>query len=410
MLSGFFSLELLIQGIGMLTALLIVRNMPKEQYAIYSLANGMQEALLMATSVGLGTALLAIGGERLGDRCGLGAVVAAGMKQRMLFLSFAAPVIIPLFGYLLFRNGAGPWEVGIIGILALAMLYQGLWTQLTGFSFGLRGEYNVTQKAQVGTGLLRLLLVGALLLGGFLFSLPAFAVAVIAGFPLLAFYLYPQAKHHVDFSVTADADTQLRMRRIGWRLLPNTLSALLQGQLAMWILAGIGNTEGVADLGALTRLGLLLALPSAFVTKVLRPRLARETSMEKLRQLCKCVAVIAFLFTAAYFITTCLLSDYLAYLLGDQYKNVAQHIPLYAGYTAQIFFGSCIFAVIDAKGWVKNSWIVPLVVNLGQVVALLLIPVTSIEGAILLRWFGDGAGFLVMLYILFNGFRGTQSV
>lgn len=121
-LTIFSSLEVVSRGLQMLAALVVVRNMEKEQYAWYSLANGFQGMLGFITMIGAGAALYAIGGPLVGNRAAMGSLVNAVRRWRNFILAVSVPVVLPLFGYLLYKNNCPPWLIGALVCLAVVIL------------------------------------------------------------------------------------------------------------------------------------------------------------------------------------------------------------------------------------------------------------------------------------------------
>jgi O-antigen/teichoic acid export membrane protein len=409
-LSSFFSLELMIRLLGLATALLVVRYMPKEEYAFYALANNFQDSLSSFCAMGVGAGLLAIGGSVVGDRRRMGEVAAAASKQRFMLLLLGGPLAIGIFGFLLLKNGCPLWQTALLLLLAVLMLSQAIGVQIADFSFALARQYNVQQVAEAGSNAIRLLLIGVLLVGGWLYAAPTQVVGLIAGGIMLWFFSIPRAKAHVEFGVEAPPEVQSRFRRMMWHAMPATLNAIFQGQIAMWLVALLGNSTTIADLGALTRLGLLLSIPSAFIAKVLTPRLAAEKNPQKLLKFWIASVILGICGGLAFYIMVILFQRPLLALLGSQYANLSEYMGLYAGYLGYIFASSTAFAIIQARGWLKNFWLMPVCVIVFQAASLLFLHVNDIAGVIMFRWVGDIGGAIVLLWLTIAGFRGKNRI
>jgi Na+-driven multidrug efflux pump len=122
MLTLFFGLEIACQACSALASMLVVHNMDKQHYAWYALANNLQGTLGVFTLMGIGTGLTSMGGQYLGDRSRMGSLAASAMRYRRRLLAGAAPIALPMFGYLLIKNGCPFWNTGLLLLLALVVL------------------------------------------------------------------------------------------------------------------------------------------------------------------------------------------------------------------------------------------------------------------------------------------------
>src|SRR5688572_27990464 len=85
-----------IQLLTLLTGLAVVRLLPIQEYAWYTIINAMLGTLVVLTDGGASQSVLSQGGKVWRDPNALGGVVAGGLKLRRRFAVIAAAVSIPI--------------------------------------------------------------------------------------------------------------------------------------------------------------------------------------------------------------------------------------------------------------------------------------------------------------------------
>src|ERR1700726_3790517 len=84
MLTAFVSLEIAAQACAALASFLVVRNLDKEHFAWYSIAFNLQSTLANFTLLGIGTGMVSMSGQWIGDRERMGTLVASAFQYRKL--------------------------------------------------------------------------------------------------------------------------------------------------------------------------------------------------------------------------------------------------------------------------------------------------------------------------------------
>src|SRR5688572_21824041 len=118
-LSGLLGGQAIVQIVNFSTALLLIRLLPVEQYAIYTLANALLALASTGSDLNLSTALTTYGARVKGDRKRLSSLVAATtFLRRQLYIVVSGLVVLaaPLF------LAQHHWQIAFIGVLALVLL------------------------------------------------------------------------------------------------------------------------------------------------------------------------------------------------------------------------------------------------------------------------------------------------
>lgn len=410
-LSLFSGLEVLSRILQMACALLVIRFMAKEEYAWYSMAIGFQGMVGLISMVGAGAALYSIAGPLLPDRQAVGGVLHEVKKWRGTLFFAALPFVIPFYGLLLHRNGC-PWPILLtLLVLAAGMILLEIQRHLLAAPLEMALQFNIIQRIEVLAGSVRLILLLGLIALGWMGAIPVLLVAtlLVGWIPLL---LLPRHTHRVadPNSRSAPPDTAPQIRRLAFHAAPGTASYILEAQFAGFFVAFSGYTAGVADIGALTRLGLFLTIPAALLAKIIQPKLATITDPEALHRAYRKTLLFGALVAAGMISGIFLIGPWLLLLLGPNYANLQSHLLLYSAFLALSFFTTANASVIEARGWLRRSWMRPLVVLSGMAIAAFFLPVQTVPGAIALMMVGSLGNLAVDLVMVILGFRGRSNV
>src|ERR1041385_7995254 len=82
LLTRFLSFEALVQGLTFACGILIVRALPKADYALFTVANTMQATMNLMADNGIGSGITAIGGRVWQDRFRFGQLITTAMRLR----------------------------------------------------------------------------------------------------------------------------------------------------------------------------------------------------------------------------------------------------------------------------------------------------------------------------------------
>ena len=196
MLTAFVSLEIAAQSCAALASFLVVRNLNKEHFAWYSLAFNLQTALGLFTLLGIGTGMTSMSGQWIGDREKMGALAASAFRYRTLLLTIVAPVVLPIFGYLLLKNGCPVWHTLALVALAVCLMFVELNRQIFSVPIRIAGRYNYLQRAALVEAVSRVAALGLLILLGWLNAATTILVSVLVSGSVVRFLIRKGAQEY----------------------------------------------------------------------------------------------------------------------------------------------------------------------------------------------------------------------
>jgi O-antigen/teichoic acid export membrane protein len=410
-LTLFSGLEITARVLQMIAALLVVRNMEKDQYAWYSLANGFQGMLGFITMIGAGAAIYAIGGSLVGNPSAMGSLINAVKRWRGFMLAVSIPVVLPLFAFLLYRNDCPPLLIGLLFLLAVVILFLEIQRHLLAAPLELAMEFNLLQKVEVLCGVVRVVALLVLVLLAWMNPFSVFLVAalLVSWLPVVILPRFT-ARHADPDAPPASPETVRRIRGLSFAALPGSVSYMVEAQFAGIFIALSGHTEGVADLGAITRIGLLVAVPAAIIERIITPKLARLSVDGDLARAWRRALLFGAAVGIGLILGVAVFRQWILLLLGPAYAGLEYELVLFAVFQGLSFFTRANASIIEARGWLKRSWLRPLIVIGAMVLAAFFLPITTVSGAIGLMITGCLGNLVVDLILLTLGFRGRSNV
>lgn len=407
---SFASLNLLVRVLQMVAAFMIVRTMAKTEYAWYSLANNLVGALTMFTVTGISTGLMPMAGEAARDRLRLGTVMASTARFRVYLLAFGALAGIPVFAYTLLDSACSPLKTAALAAAAVISVMTAITTQMMATPLSVAGRYSVPQWELIMNATLRLALVAGLVAASMADSVSVMLVTVLSPLPTIFWYLLPRARGHVAFDQPADPAVAARLKKHFYVGLPTSLTYLFEAQIAAFIVGWVGNIDKVADLGAISRVALILQVPLSIASGVLMPRMSAEQNPRRLWKMWVGCSLVSLAMGVVIVAGGWLGRSPLLFLLGPEYSSLGNELVLYLAFQAFSFFVTVSGMPIQSKGWVRHSWARPVAVFGAQALAACFLDLSTVNGAIGLMWAGAVGNMLMNVFLLFNGWRGRAGI
>jgi O-antigen/teichoic acid export membrane protein len=380
------SAQIIVQVVGFASGILIIRLLSTQEYALYTLTNTMLGAMTLLSDGGISTGVMAQGGKVWEDKGKLGSVMATGLDLRKKFAIGSLLVSIPILFYLLMHNGAGWLTSFLIVISLIPAFFAALSDSLLEIPIKLHQNILPLQKNQLYVSFGRLLLAGSTL---FLFPL-AYIAILAAGIPRIYgnVNLRKISNKFIDETKLPDPLIKKEILIIVKRSLPAVIYYCLSGQITIWIISVFGNSTSVAQIGALGRLAVLLNLVSVIFSTLIVPRFARiKQQSSRLLGIYSKIITVFFIFGLFVVGFTWFFSDYLLWILGNNYAGLKTELTL-------MIIGSCInlimsigFSLYLSRGWIMKSYISISVSVLPIIVGCFIFNISDLKGVLYLNNF-----------------------
>jgi O-antigen/teichoic acid export membrane protein len=342
--------QVVVQAVGFISGILVIRLLPVEEYALYTLANAMLGTMTLLSDGGISTGVMAQGGKVWQDKQKLGAVLVTGLDLRRKFAGFSLIVSIPILAYLLLHHGASWIATVLITISLIPAFYAALSDILLQIPVKLHQAIAPLQRNQVEVGIGRLALTGITL-----FAFPWAFVAIIAsGIPRIwgNWRLRKITNTFVDEKQKIDITIQKNILNGMKRLMPDAIYYCLSAQITIWLISIFGTTTSVAHLGALGRVSAVLTVVTILLSTLAIPNFAKCDSIKRI--LLKKFAILTFivvLFSISIILIVNVFSDIILGILGDNYIELKVELILSVLVGCLYVLIGLLFGIVTSRGW-----------------------------------------------------------
>ena len=118
-----FSAQVVIRALAFGVSFILIRTMPKSDYAIYTVLMSVQGLLRVLSNSGIMTGFKFIGGNIWNDERALSSLIRTAFSIRVITLALAI-IIASVYGsFILYQQGLSIWMIGLtIGAIVLFVL------------------------------------------------------------------------------------------------------------------------------------------------------------------------------------------------------------------------------------------------------------------------------------------------
>jgi O-antigen/teichoic acid export membrane protein len=387
MLAGYSCVQAAAQALGFLAGILVVRTLPKKEYACFMIVNTIGPVMNLLSDTGITNSLSAIGGKFWKDNERMGSLVKTAMdlRRRLMVLSFL--IVTPVLVWMLRRNQVPvSTMVWLIPLTLVGVFFQ-LNTGVLNVVVSLRQQVGRLQGLVFMGVLPRLALIGLFAALGWLnapLAVAAGTVALACQFWLLEQWVKPQ------ISATAPLSHEFRkdILSIVKRQAPFTVYFCLQGQIGIWLISVFGNVNRVAEVGALGRIGMIFTIIVSTTSALVVPRFARCQDPARLRSR---YTLILLAFVGIIIMGTMLsllAPGVLLWLLGSQYSQLGDLVWLAVLAAGTSALGGVLYSLNVNKGWIPRAAVLIPAEIISQLVLCFLFDLSSVRGILLIGVFG----------------------
>jgi O-antigen/teichoic acid export membrane protein len=386
--------QVIVQAASLVCGILIIRLLPIREYALYTIANTMLGTISLLADGGISTGVMAQGSRVWRDKEKLGTVLATGLHLRKNFATVSLLVSTPVLLYLLMRHEAG-WLSSILIIASLVpAFFAALSDSLLEIVPKLHQDIVPLQRNQLTVGIGRLIL-SAILVFIFPFS---FIAILAAGIPRAIGNLRLQSisGRFIIKNQQPDPEIQKKILKTVRKILPGSIFYCLYGQITIWLISIFGTSHSVAEVGALGRLAMALALLNVLFSTLVIPRFARLPNNQAFLLNRYLQIQFGLLIFGAFTVSIIhIFSAQALWILGPNYSNLKTELTLsFAGSFLGLIAG-ILFSLNTSRGWTINPFI-SIGINLAAIIlGILFIDISTIRGLFIFNIFVAGTDVLI---------------
>ena len=400
--------QAVVQIIGFLSGILLVRTLEQREYAYFTIANTMQGTINLLADIGISVGLVSIGGRVWQDRHRFGQLISTALSVRRKLGAVAIIIVTPVLYFLLVKNGASFFYTAVLIVVVLAGLLIQLSLGVLDVVPRLRSDIARIQSIDLTGAIARLLVLVTLM---YFFLNAGVAVAVATATLLLQYaMLRKYVAGVIDLDAPENAEDRAAMFGFIRKLAANAVFYCLQGQITVFLISFFARrTSSVAEVGALGRLAMIFAVLSNLLTNVFVPAFARCQSARKLRWLYAAIIGGVGAFSLLVLCGAEIFPDQFLLVLGSKYAHLHRELFLMVGGAVLSALTGTFWALNASKAWVAGSW---LYIPLTLATQIALIPYTdfsSVMGVLTFNLISAIPNLLLNIALSYRGFRSFQS-
>jgi O-antigen/teichoic acid export membrane protein len=196
-------------------------------------------------------------------------------------------------------------------------------------------------------------------------------------------------------------------RKLFWYvlpLIPGFLYYALQPSILIWLSAIAGDTQQVAEVGAISRIGQIIALLGFGLNLFALPHLANLRDERAFRRSYVFIWLILFAVAFTVFVGVTLLRHEILLLLGPKYSNLDTEVILVTGTSLLYLLGSYAGIVNRLRGWNKLDPLVMITQFIAQVLLIAFLPLNSTTRILIVGFGYAVVGVLILFAVNIIGF------
>jgi O-antigen/teichoic acid export membrane protein len=405
---NFAFVQAMVQAVGFLSGILLIRHLDQREYAYFTIANTMQGTLNTLADIGISVGLISIGGRVWQDRNRLSQLIQTATHLRRKLGAIAAIVITPILFFMLVKNGAPlPYTLVMIA-LVLAGLSVQLSLGVLGVVPRLLSDVRRIQTIDMVGASARLLVLVALM---FLFLNSGVAVAVGSATLFLQYWMLRRyAARVIDFNARENEEDRSAMQSFIRKLAANAVFFCFQGQITIFLIGFFGrDINSVAEVGALGRLAMVFTVLSNLLTNVFGPAFARCQDPRRLRWQYATIVGGVSVFSAVLIAAALLFPGAFLFVLGGKYAHLEHELVLMVGGAVMGALTGTFWTLNASKAWIAGSW---LYIPLTLATQVTLIPITdfsSVRSVLLFNLLSALPNLVLNLALSFRGFAAFRA-
>jgi O-antigen/teichoic acid export membrane protein len=398
--SAYFSTQSLVQLLGIATGLLFIRTMPVREFALYTLAFSVITFFIFISDLGSSSSLLYFfhRSQRTGEE--IAPYISAVLSlRRIAFLLGAMGVAIAL-PRMAAAKGFHTEEIALATMAVLFCVWFQISASLRILTLRLADRYGESYRAEMAGAVLRLALAGILVVSTLLYSwLGILATGLgTATVALLA---------RRSVGPPAGGDLRPYRRKVLRYLLPTLPSALyfsVQGPMVVWLAATFGGTRNIAEVGALSRLGMVVGLFSGLTSIVFLPRMSRITDDHLYRRRFLQFGTLLAAVAGALFCAAALVPQLFLFILGGHYAGLDHELRLVVAGAGLTLLGGYAVSINLARSWTRWETAAVLTLIACQVVFVSVLPLGTTSGVLWFNVLSATVGLMLQLIVSLTGF------
>lgn len=408
-IGGFSALQGIVLLINAVTGFVLVRTLEKQEYAWFTVVNSLLATISILTDSGLTSAMSSIGGRVYNDRERFAELMALTRRLRLIFMTIATGIVLPVGIWMLRLNHANPLGSTLLMLAVVVSAIPAAEAAVLTAANRLHSRLRQIVQADSVMSLSRLTLVSA---GASLAGIGAVAASMITAISQWLQLLVLRKQTHDLASVPHEVTGAFRepMLEVVRHMLPMCIFQCVQGQITTWVLSVFADPAAVADVGALARLGIIMTFLFLPLQNIVLPMIARAAEPVRLRRLCTLTLGGSVGMAGVIVVLGMACANPILWLLGPKYTHLHPELACYLVQIALGFLSHAAMGIAMTRGWVRLGWLhIPLTIA-AQIVGAQWLDLSKATGAILFSTISNATGLLIAGFLIGRGLSAAFRV
>lgn len=390
--------------------LVIIPNVDKKVFALYTLFASLQQTISSFTDMGISSAVIAVGAKYRHD-AGLFAHLMNIIKvyrERLFLFSFMLGLIL---SSQIFTKHDAPISTVLVSLmLSATTAWVVIHSQMTGGVLYLEERFNAVSFVGPRSGAIKLLLLFACIWFNQAGLVILLSINLIA--ESLTLFQYSRQFRFPPKPIGDEANAALvrdHVRRYIKPMIAGSILFCIQAPLVLWVLNGRGNVNEVANYGAISRLGQVTNFVTYICTTLVITRIAKVGTHAAAKKLLAKLTVVQVVAVVSVISTAMLVSTPLLKLLGRNYSHLHTEFFLFLTSWGIWHLSSFFFQALMGQGFSKYQGVLNLSAIIVQVASIFIVGITTAKHAFTLNIIYSASmliGQLTMVYIFM--IRGSR--
>ncbi|WLT38817.1 hypothetical protein NON20_03415 [Synechocystis sp. B12] len=401
------SAQLVIQALMALSGIIIVRTLGKQEYAYFTIANSLQSTMNILSDIGISISLMSIGGKIWQDKYLFGKLINTAKQLRTYFMIVAIILVTPILLWMLITNASSLIYATLIAVVVLVELYFYTINGIYSVVLQLNSQFDKIQYISLLSSFSRLTLLATSNLF-FLNSLVATLISTISS-GLQSRLIADSANKHLVINSPISKKYRKDILKITKNQLPSTVYYCFQGQLNVLLITIFGNTNNIAEIGALGRLSIIFMLLNSIMSQILIPSFAKCMPHLLVDKYIKIVSFYSFIGLS---IVLCivLFPKQILWIIGNNYAHLENELVLMS---FQVVISSIIglmWSLNASRAWIQYVWIYVPATLITQIFLILNLNLSTVSGIIYFQLLSSLPFLFVNLALTFAGIKRDKLI
>ncbi len=350
LISTFLAGQGSVQLVNLISGFLLLRWMSVEAYAQYSVAFGFQNTLGMLVDVGFSGSIVALVGDRISDKEVVGAYIRSAKHFRNQLFAIIIPIAALAFPLVTAKqNWDWMTQLLLFSSVVGSLFFQG-WVGYYSAPLLMHQQMKAIYSPQIISSFCRLIVCYILYLASALSSWTnawvSSAVVAVNG------CIYRQrAKPFFAEPVKSNGQIQREMLKYISPLIPGVVFTAFQGQISLLLITWFGQSQSIAEVAALGRLGQLFTILGSFNSMIIAPYIAKVAPQQLARRYFQILS-LALAISATLCLIGFLFPQSLLWLLGNKYQNLGVEVSWMIAGACVNYVGGVMWTMHSARKWI----------------------------------------------------------